>query len=654
MITLNTINEVSAAFGDNPIQVTTTDDFDNHSIQLNIAYDKLNSTNITPYTKPIPGSVNIPTLVDFGVAHTFKTGDEVYINDTDDLISGTSKVIKVLPQKIVIDKQITTGQPTDIDVYKTSTFNAPFINNEAVFNLKNELNTFVNSSYKNDNIILNANSTRFTYDLFVAEKYSYELQMEDMESSDNVTPSDGFVTLFNTSIVSLTGIPFKIGDKININQDFISLNFPSYQANNGQLRFVGEITDPILVYLPQTTVNIIGNSFYSGPAQVVDVSAGLSPTRALVTVNIPYTGSHVGTASTLVGLVRPLIEGAVIITDIYIDGTNGLTIVTDKQWDLNLGVALPSTVKYAQGRRNLNWNSATDTDLIVFQGNVQNFDWTVNNMNKYLCDTTRNYALNYISTILPQYTTDNINTVKKVMINRDDMSYGLLHTLDNISKENAVEYLCYDSNYNLINEIVLINTTELIDYYFPMSLKQLLDNTSKVEGVGLLSNTYNDVKYYEIRIWRSVSFLTRKLVFEVSGCSDFEQISLCYRDDFGSLISFPVNESRRKFTEIEQEIYYKNTGNFQNNTWNHDTNRNINIYNNKSVDKYRLTTDWINDYQRTVVIPFLESNDKYLYKDSTLIPINVINDEIEHKQNRVDLIYNYTFDVQEAFNKFRK
>lgn len=654
MITLNTINEVSAAFGDNPIQVTTTDDFDNHSIQLNIAYDKLNSTNISPYTQPIPGSVNVPTLIDFEAAHTFKIGDEVYINDNNDLITGTSKVIKVLPQKIVIDTQITSGQPTDIDVYKTATFNAPFINNEAVFNLKSELNNFVNSSYKNDNIILNANSTRFTYDLFVAEKFMYELEMEDMESSDSVTPVDGFVTLFNTSIVSLTGIPFKIGDKINIQQDFISLDFPSYQENNGQLQFVGNPADPVLIYLPDLTVNIIGNSFYSGPAKVTDTSFGMSPTRALVTVDVPYSGSSVGTTSTLVGTVRPLRDGAAIITDIFIDATNGLTIVTDKQWDLNTTIALPSTIKYAQGRRNLNWNSATNTDLIVFQGNVQNNNWTADNMDKFLVDFGRSYELNYISTILPQYTTENINTLKKVIVNRDDMLYGLLHTLTDASKENRVEYLCYDSNYNLTNEIAIINTDLLIDYYFPMSLKQLLDNTSKIEAFGILANTYNNIKYYEIRIWEATNFLTRKLAFEVSGCSEFEQISLCYRDDFGSLISFPVNESRRTFTEIEQETYYKNIGKFENNSWNHGTNRNISIYNNKSVDKYRLTTDWISDYQRQFVTPFMESNDKYLYKDSILIPINVINDEIEHKQNLVDLIYNYTFDVQEAFNKFRK
>ncbi len=652
MSTINTTGNYMFSYGDVPVLIDNITNTEQYNADLGVIYNKLSATTITVSTLSFPGGVNVPTKIEFGTAHKFVKNSTVYCEGD---INGYFKVLSAGVDYVIIDFQWSDSTPTAVDVYNISLFRGSLGEgaDEITFNLKNELSNFLYPNINETNELYPAPWTRFEYELVLNESYQYELEFED----------NGFfagnVGFYNTSITSLTGIPFKIGDKIEIKQNNTAIDFPQYTrdtATNFSLAFRGVNNGTSGQFRVGQTVNVLGGDF-PGVYQVIRTDVFDTPGREVVVVNRTFEDNVVvGVQSTLVGNIRPEYDGVTTIKEIFIDGVLGLVIVTDKSFTNN-SIAIPGKITYPSNRRLITWNSSRITDNTVVWGNLTNFKWEQDNANEYVIDQARNYSGNSISTILPQYTTELISEMDKLVVNREDYLFGLVHSLNDTSKENFVEILTYDKNYNKIGEILMNNSDELIDYYFPMGLKQIRDILNEPyvgENFGDLVADYDIIRYYEIRLWKNVSFLTKKIGFRVSDCSNFDKISINFVDDKGSLLSVPTNLVNREFSEVQQDEYYKNTGKFNGGDWGYGDFRAKTIFNNREIEKIRLTTDWLKDFDAKIVKEMLTSSHKYLTIDGKLIPIQSINDEVEVKTVTNDQIINYTFEVTIAVDNFRK
>ncbi len=650
MSTINTTGNYMFSYGDVPILIDNITNTEQYNADLGVIYDKLSALTISISSQSFAGGVNVPTKIEFGTGHKFIKNSTVWVEGD---INGYFKVLSTGSNYIIINFQWSDSTPTSCDVYNISLLRGSLAEgtDNITFNLKNELSNFVYPNINETNQLYPAPSTRFEYDLVLNESFKYELDFT------NIVNEGGNMAIVNSGITSLTGVEYKVGDKISIEQNQTLKIFPQYDSDGTNLRFRGQNNATILQFQPGQTVNVVGGDF-PGIYNVIEVSASdLTPSaRELVTVNRAYTGSTVGVQSTLVGNIRPEYDGPTVIKDIFIDGTNGLTIVTEKQFTIN-NIQIEGKSTYAGGRNLIIWNSAKEQNNTVVWGNLTNFRWEQDNANEYVIDQARNYSGNSISTILPQYTTELISEMDKLVVNREDYLFGLVHSLDNTSKENFVEVLTYDKNYNKIGEILMNNSDELTDYYFPMGLKQIRDILNEPyvgENFGDLIADYDIIRYYEIRLWKDVSFLTRKIGFRISDCSNFDKISINFVDDKGSLLSVPTNLVNREFSEVQQDEYYKNTGKFSSGDWGYGDFRAKTIFNNREIEKIRLTTDWLKDFDAKIVKEMLTSSHKYLTIDGKLIPIQSLNDELEIKTVTNDQIINYTFEVTIALDNFRK
>lgn len=648
MSTINTQGNYMFSFGDIPVLIDNITNEENYNADLGIIYDKLSSTNVKVSNQSFVGGVNVPTKIEFATTPKYKKNAIVWVEGD---IFGYFRVLDTGSDYIVIDFQWGDSTPTNVDVYNISLFRGSLA--DITFNLKNELSDFVSPDIKQTNELYPAPSTAFDYDLILNESYQYELEFED---NKNIS---GNVAFINASITSLTNIPFKVGDKIEINQNNTAIDFPQYTrdvATNFSLAFRGINNGISNQFRVGQTVNVLGGDF-PGVYQVIRTDVFDTPGREVVVVNRTFEDNVVvGVNSTLVGNIRPEYDGVTVIKDIFIDLTDGLTIVTEKGFT-DTSLQIGGKVSYPQNRRFIIWNASRENDNKVIWGNLNDFQWEFDNANEYVIDASMPYTGNTISTIIPSYDLTDIKQMDKLRVNREDYLFGLVHSLDDVSKENFIIIDTYDKNYNKIGEIGINNVDEHTDYYFPMALGQIREILTKAyvtEISGNLVSDFNKIKYYEIRLWQSVSFLTRKIAFEISDCSNFDNISINFVDDKGSLLSVPTNLVSRQSSEVQQDEYYKNNGKFSNGDWNYGDFRKKSIYNNREIIKYRLTTDWLKDFDAEIVRAMSTSPYKFMTIDGMLIPIQSLNDEVEVKKLTNDQIFNYTFDVTIALDKFRK
>lgn len=652
MSTIITQGDNMLSYGDIPVLIDNITSIEQYNADLGIIYNKLSSTNITISNLSFVGGVNVPTKIEFATPPPYKKNSIVWVEGD---IFGYFKILELGSNYIIINFQISSSFPVSVDIYNISLLRGSLGEGEGqiTFNLKNEISDFVTPQIKETNQLYPAPLTTFNYSLILNESFQFEIEFED---NAFVLGNVGFT---NSAITSLTNIPFKIGDLIEINQNNTIKNFPQYtrdSATNLNLAFRGDNNGNVNQFRVGQTVNVLDGDF-PGIYEIIRTDVTDVPGREVVVVNREYDDSAVTVnASTLVANIRPEYDGVTTIKDIFIDIVLGLVVVTDKPFT-DSSVAISGRISYPQNKRLIKWNASKKNDNRIIFGNLGDFQWEQNNADEYIIDLARTFSDNYISTILPSYISSSVQTMDKLKVNREDYLFGLVHSLSDFSKQNFVVIETFDKNYNQLGEIGLMNSDLHTDYYFPMALSQIraiLGESYVIQATGDLNTYFNNVKFYKIRIHSTVNFLTREIGFEISDCSNFENISLNFIDDRGSLLSVPTNLVSRQFSEFNQNEYYKNTGEFSDNNWSYGDFRNKTIFNNREIIKFRLTTDWLKDFDAEIVRAMLASSHKYMTIDNMLIPIVTLNDEVEVKKLTNDQIFNYTFEVTIASDKFRK
>ena len=138
-------------------------------------------------------------------------------------------------------------------------------------------------------------------------------------------------------------------------------------------------------------------------------------------------------------------------------------------------------------------------------------------------------------------------------------------------------------------------------------------------------------------------------------CSMYEIYHLMWKDKNGSYISYPFIYMSRKNVEADRKSYYKQEGNWGNNTFGYnDYDRGETTFYSQSKNSFILNSGWVKDYEAELMEDMMQSTDVYIQTpDNRLFPCMLNETELEIFKNINEQLFSYTFNVRIGYNEFR-
>lgn len=628
------------------------------------------------YLTPITINNEFASRLETGVDHYLQVGDYIILRDTLNSTSEFNGVFKVLSivdyQTIIIDLQMgaTPSPANNFSVEKLETsyrIDPEPTNGYGRLDLKEFLRTKVNTPqvYQGYNdTIIDASSTRYTYNLHVGEEYSYEWRF-----FDNGSFSGTALGFYNPAITALTGIPFQIGDEIVVEQDLFAWPFNDNYFSSGNLGFTGstghnfQVGQTVTIYGQQTAPD------YNGPALII--SAG---TNNIVT-NKPFTTSTPVDNGIAYGVPVPQYNGVATITNIFVDPTLGVCIVTDKNHDTNT-LPIGGTIKYADGRLTKKLFELNYIQRNAFYNYFQPTEYTLTSMNEYLQlnnGRPSNIASKYQKPVL-------LSRRLPLQVTLDNKGYTLFHEFGNDNLTFATISF-YDENFTPFDletplytgDTMYFNVTNVLsytkDFYCINGLEYITNLGSWTDPLTYPFDVYSfvysnldTIKYYKIGT-ADASFqpLGDGIFFElVEKCSKFENIELMWEDAFGSFQSYKFNLLSRNYTEAERKNYNKiNTfWDIQQDALKNNINVGDTTYSSRGKETIKISTDYINENETYLFEDLMMSKKVYIKEPNVLF--NELTSQVQLDLNKIERFKDvngemsyYTFEVTKSKYDYR-
>jgi len=573
-------------------------------------------------------------------SNNFKLGDKVFIFGTQ--YAGYYTVINIIdPTRIQIDLEIIapfTGTSYICNYYNYYMPADP--QGICKVDLANTLKDFVSSTLK-DNFymetpygIFDGSSTRFEYFIVLGEQYKYELRF-----ADNGFFTAGALGFYNPAITSLSGIPFQIGDQINVKQDLFEWIYQSTYNASGKLGFTStnvqnyEIGDIITITGQATHVS------YNGMATVID-----RPDNFNIVVDKNYISLTSPEGGKIFGTPKPEYNTDFTITNIDIDGTLGLIVETNGVYT-GASQPIPGTITYLYDTLITSYSedvvivAGANPNFAVFDARIDRKDFRT--IGKYTKDQYKDYYTLYggfgMSTILDnQGELSYLGTSKKA--NRIDLttkSFLLLHSSTTMTSM-SMKYTWYTKEGGtLLGTSYLESTLNVRDIYVPVGVVQLLSNTDRSDSVGFdLSTQYINIGYYEVVPYDGLpdNELANPIKYVVDCCGTIDNYTLVWKDARGSWITYPFKYVATEGTEVTRSNYYRREGEYTvggEDDWSYEIN-NINrgetTFTTQSRNKFSLTSGWVKDHENILFEDLMKSTEVYLQLPSD-IKANYISED---------------------------
>jgi hypothetical protein len=261
--------------------------------------------------------------------------------------------------------------------------------------------------------------TKKCFGLLCGYESQYVFQFQD-----NIFISGGTVGFYNTSITSLSGTPFQVGQIIQIQQNPVTWPYTGISSTVNGVRYSSNQN----------------HSFVAGQQIQVQGQTTLTSYNGFTTVFNPVSTNYLTTPQTFVGssstpgyiygIPRPSYNTTATITGIYVDPTYGLVIKTNIAF---AGSSVPITgqITYPSNQLTQVLNQFVDYDAFcIFNAHVNRPDYTISFFDKYVVQT-RSFSGNNISTILEQSNCYRIepNTIGFLLTHAESQTYidGLLY-----------------------------------------------------------------------------------------------------------------------------------------------------------------------------------------------------------------------------------
>jgi hypothetical protein len=464
------------------------------------------------------------------------------------------------------------------------------------------------------------------YEVFCSSEFRWK------ETINQPVNNGGFaqITIDNSNLAET---PLKVGDKVTLSYDMYGHPFTDNQFV-GELAFISTTQWP---FLPGQTIWVTGQSTepnYNGETTVKELqSAGLLlVTNKTFTTNTPQEGG------TIYGHPRPEWNGTYQITAIAESGAD-LLVTLDLPWTTALpsGYTLYGTIRFAEDVVLQTWNSATFNGVAynanlpyyddafmatkVFQANSGNFSSLYNSGGNYRVETIARFWL-------------------------------LSHNASNVTGSTRVTYKFYNKAGTLIGNsyFALLGTGP--DTYWPGGIDQILGSATTT-----LQPTVSEIYRYEMGITNnSGTYLRPAINFRVTfDCTTFDVWHLIWRDNWGTLATYPFKRQNIPSIEKEAQSYY-NT-----NFWNNfDTASDQYVeqsggdrtYFSRHREKVELNTGWVDQAELPIIKDLFKANQVWVMTPFGEIIAAKIEETSMPLNNELQDLIEYKFSVSYSKNTY--
>ena len=639
---ITTPDTYMGAYSAVPIKVYSTDwnTQENFKYIINLSWDKV----LISSDSTISLDGNIYTKITSSTPHNFSLGDTVLVDDginnnqftgyyiVQAVISSTEFAIDLIPSAPFassgssVSKVVKWNLIPDPDGYgKLDLSNV----------LKDKVFGTLSGQSQGYSLTYDGDSTRFCYDLYCGSEKKYTFNFDD-----NIF-SGGTVGFYASGITSLSGVPFQVGDVIVIQQNQVAWNYTDNYFDGSLVGFTGNTQHSFLV---GQTVTVTGQQtfpYYNGETSIY------SKTSNALVVFKNWQGSTPVEPGIIYGVPRPEYNTTATITEIFVDPTYGVVIITDLAFTTS-SVPISGFIQYADGTITSTPIEIAVTGNCVFDAHIDRPDYSLTYYDQYVIQN-RSFTGNNLSTI---FDTDTYYRVEA-----STRGFILGHTYLDTYADGMI-YQFYNSNGTSLGIIRLAKSQATQkDFYFPFGLNQI-SQTSYVDVTNTFSAYSGSVDNYRMYMYDGPGLTqrTNDISFYLNDdCSMYEIYHLMWKDKYGSYISYPFIYMSRKNVEADRKSYYKQEGNWGNNTFGYnDYDRGETTFYSQSKNSFILNSGWVKDYEAELMEDMMQSTDVYIQTpDNRLFPCMLNETDLEIFKNINEQLFSYTFNVRIGYNEFR-
>ena len=639
---ITTPDTYMGAYSAVPIKVYSTDWNTQEAFKyiINLSWDKV----LISSDSTISLDGNIYTKITSSTPHNFTLGDTVLVDDSINnnqftgyyivqaVISSTQFAIDLIPSAPFassgssVSKVVKWNLTPDPDGYgKLDLSNV----------LKDKVFGTLSGQSQGYSLTYDGASTRFCYDLYCGSEKKYTFNFDD-----NIF-SGGSVGFYASGITSLSGVPFQVGDVIVIQQNQVAWNYTDNYFDGSLVGFTGNTQHSFLV---GQTVTVTGQQtfpYYNGETSIY------SKTSNALVVFKNWQGSTPVEPGIIYGVPRPEYNTTATITEIFVDPTYGVVIITDLAFTTS-SVPISGFIQYADGTITSTPIEIAVTGNCVFDAHIDRPDYSLTYYDQYVIQN-RSFTGNNLSTI---FDTDTYYRVEA-----STRGFILGHTYLDTYADGMI-YQFYNSNGTSLGIIRLAKSQATQkDFYFPFGLNQI-SQTSYVDVTNTFSSYSGSVDNYRMYMYDGPGLTqrTNDISFYLNDdCSMYEIYHLMWKDKYGSYISYPFIYMSRKNVEADRKSYYKQEGNWGNNTFGYnDYDRGETTFYSQSKNSFILNSGWVKDYEAELMEDMMQSTDVYIQTpDNRLFPCMLNETDLEIFKNINEQLFSYTFNVRIGYNEFR-
>jgi len=639
---ITTPDTYMGAYSAVPIKVYSTDWNTQEAFKyiINLSWDKV----LISSDSTISLDGNIYTKITSSTPHNFSLGDTVLVDDSINnnqftgyyivqaIISSTQFAINLIPSAPFassgssISKVVKWNLTPDPDGYgKLDLSNV----------LKDKVFGTLSGQSQGYSLTYDGASTRFCYDLYCGSEKKYTFNFDD-----NIF-SGGSVGFYASGITSLSGVPFQVGDVIRIQQNQVAWNYTDNYFDGTLVGFTGNTQHSFLV---GQTVTVTGQQtfpYYNGETSIY------SKTSNGLVVFKNWQGNTPVEPGIIYGVPRPEYNTTATIQEIFVDPTYGVVIITDLAFTTS-SVPISGFIQYADGTITSTPIEIAVTGNCVFDAHIDRPDYSLTYYDQYVIQN-RSFTGNNLSTIF--------NTDTYYRVEASTRGFILGHTYLDTYADGMV-YQFYNSNGTSLGVIRLAKSVaSQKDFYFPFGLNQIA-GTSYVDVTGTFSGYSGSVDNYRMYMYDGPGLTqrTNDISFYLNDdCSMYEIYHLMWKDKNGSYISYPFIYMSRKNVEADRKSYYKQEGNWGNNTFGYnDYDRGETNFYTQSKNSFILNSGWVKDYEAELMEDMMQSTDVYIQTpDNRLFPCMLNETDLEIFKNINEQLFSYTFNVRIGYNEFR-
>ena len=639
---ITTPDTYMGAYSAVPIKVYSTDWNTQEAFKyiINLSWDKV----LISSDSTISLDGNIYTKITSSTPHNFSLGDTVLVDDSINnnqftgyyivqaIISSTQFAINLIPSAPFassgssISKVVKWNLTPDPDGYgKLDLSNV----------LKDKVFGTLSGQSQGYSLTYDGASTRFCYDLYCGSEKKYTFNFDD-----NIF-SGGSVGFYASGITSLSGVPFQVGDVIRIQQNQVAWNYTDNYFDGTLVGFTGNTQHSFLV---GQTVTVTGQQtfpYYNGETSIY------SKTSNALVVFKNWQGSTPVEPGIIYGVPRPEYNTTATIQEIFVDPTYGVVIITDLAFTTS-SVPISGFIQYADGTITSTPIEIAVTGNCVFDAHIDRPDYSLTYYDQYVIQN-RSFTGNNLSTIF--------NTDTYYRVEASTRGFILGHTYLDTYADGMI-YQFYNSNGTSLGVIRLAKSVaSQKDFYFPFGLNQI-GGTSYVDVTNTFSSYSGSVDNYRMYMYDGPGLTqrTNDISFYLNDdCSMYEIYHLMWKDKNGSYISYPFIYMSRKNVEADRKSYYKQEGNWGNNTFGYnDYDRGETNFYTQSKNSFILNSGWVKDYEAELMEDMMQSTDVYIQTpDNRLFPCMLNETDLEIFKNINEQLFSYTFNVRIGYNEFR-